>query len=294
MPHVLVAGPASWNTLVDLDTLPEPYPHAVHASRYRDGLGGTSAGKALGLARLGVPTTLRTALGDDERGDRILAALAHPGLTLAAVRGPGRSEAHLNLMAADGGRLSIYLDLPPDPGPVPPDVADLLTTADVLVADLAEHVVPLLAAARAAGTEIWCDVHDYDGAAEFHRPFLDAADVVVASADRLPDVDRFLAERVAAGARWAVCTRGASGAVAHGRDEGRLCVPALPGVRVVDTNGAGDAFVSGMLLGHLDGLPLAQCLRLGAAAGALAVGTADLVPDMTAAQVHELAGLSAA
>lgn len=60
MTHVVVNGPASWNTLVRLPELPEPYPHLVLASGHHDGLGGTSAGKAVTLAALDVPTTLVT------------------------------------------------------------------------------------------------------------------------------------------------------------------------------------------------------------------------------------------
>src|SRR5690606_9262378 len=135
-----------------------------------------------------------------------------------------------------------------------------------------------LAAARAAGREIWCDLHDWDGAEPFHAEFADAADVLVVSDGRLADPRAFLSGRVAAGARWAVCTRGARGAVALGRTEGWLEVPAVPVPRAVDTNGAGDAFAAGLLLGRLEGRPLGECLRLGAAAGALAVQSPDLVP----------------
>ncbi|MBX9243343.1 carbohydrate kinase family protein [Actinotalea ferrariae] len=290
MPHVLVAGPASWNTLVDVDAFPEPHPHMVMARGHREGLGGTSAGKALTLARLGVPVTLWTSLGDDLAAERITGALAHPELTLVARRRPGASERHLNLMRPDGGRLSIYLDVPPDPGPPPHDVLLAARTADVVVADLAAPVraaLPLLTDGRA---EVWCDVHDHDGVADFHRPFVEAADVLVVSADRLPDPRAFLGSRVAAGTRWAVCTDGARGAVALGRDEGWLQVPAVPAGTVVDANGAGDAFVAGMLRGRLDGLPLADCLRLGAAAGTLAVRSPDLVADATLADVRRLAG----
>lgn len=290
MPHVLVAGPASWNTLVDVDAFPEPRPHMVMARGHRDGLGGTSAGKALTLARLGVPVTLWTALGDDDAAGRIEAALDHPRLTLHAGRGHGSSERHVNLMTPDGGRLSIYLSVAPEPGPPPLAVTDLVRTADVVVADLAVPVRDLLPTIRAGAAEVWCDIHDHDGVAEFHRPFVEAADVLVVSADRLPDPRAYLAERVAAGARWAVCTAGSRGAVALGRDEGWVEVPAVPGVTVVDTNGAGDAFVAGMLRGRLDGLPLEACLRLGAAAGALAVAAPTLVSEATLADVQRLAG----
>jgi sugar/nucleoside kinase (ribokinase family) len=197
-------------------------------------------------------------------------------------------------MADDGGRLSIYLDTPGDPGPVPTEVTDILARAAVAVLDLADPSRELIPLARAAGVPVWCDVHDYDGHATFHRDFVQAADVLLVSDDRLDDPRAFLESRVAAGTRWAVCTRGARGALALGRDEGWLEVAAVPAGAVVDTNGAGDAFAAGLLLGHLQGRPLAQCLRLGAAAGAMAVASADLVsPAMTADAIGLLAGISA-
>lgn len=293
MPHVVVAGPASWNTLVDVDALPTGAPGTVFARGHRAGLGGTSAGKALSLARLGVDVTLSTALGDDDAAAAIEAALAHPRLTLAAAHGAGPSEQHLNLMAADGGRYSIYLHLPPEPGPAPEPVRAAVASADVVVADLADHAREVLRLARDAGRDLWCDLHDWDGRAEFHREFADAATVLLVGEDRLVDTRSFLTSRVAAGARWAVCTRGARGVVALGRDEGWLELPAVPVAQVVDTNGAGDAFAAGMLLGHLEGRPLEQCLRLGAAAGALAVASTDLVsPDLDAAALHRAAELA--
>lgn len=291
MPHVVVAGPASWNTIVQVPALPEPRAQTLFAHGHADGLGGTSAGKALTLVRLGVDVTLRTALGDDDLADRITEALDHPRLTLAATRHHGPSERHLNLMAPDGSRLSIYLDLPPDPGPVPDAVRDAVAHADVVVADLADHARQVIPLARAAGVPVWCDLHDDDGVAEFHREFREAADVVVLSGERLTDPRAFLAERVAAGARWAVCTLGARGAVGLGRTEGWAEVPAVP-VQVLDTNGAGDAFASGLLLGHLEGRGLAEAMRLGAAAGALAVASPGLVADTDADAVRTLAGLA--
>lgn len=275
MPRVLVNGPASWNTLVRVAALPDAHPQTIFASGHRDALGGTSAGKALSLARLGIDVTLRTALGDDDAGSRIRAALAEPGLALVADALPGASERHLNLMADDGGRLSVYLDLPPEPGPAPASVHDALAGADAVVLDLAGHSRELLPLARAAGVPLWCDVHDDDGRAPFQREFAEAADVLVVSGDRLDDVDGYLARHVAAGARWAVCTRGRDGAVALGRDEGWWTVSAVP-VDAVDSNGAGDGFTAGLLAATLRGLPLPDALRHASVAGALTVASAEL------------------
>ncbi|MBB2921474.1 carbohydrate kinase family protein [Cellulomonas cellasea] len=289
MPHVLVNGPASWNTLVQVAALPDARPQTLFASGHRDALGGTSAGKALTLARLGVDVTLRTAVGDDDAGDRIRAALSQPGLDLVVDPLPGPSERHLNLMADDGGRLSVYLDLPPEPGPAPATVQAALARADAVVLDLAGHSRELLPAVRAAGVPLWCDVHDDDGRAPFQREFAEAADVLVVSADRLDDVEGYLDRHVARGARWAVCTRGRDGALALGRDEGWWTVSAVP-VTAVDSNGAGDGFTAGLLAASLRGLPLPDALRHAAAAGALTVASAELsAPGITPGAVEELA-----
>jgi len=287
---VLVNGPASWNMLVDLEVLPAPHPHMVIANGHRWGLGGTSAGKALGLAKLGVPTTLRTVVGSDPDGVKILAALAQLGLTLIPDVVAGPSEHHLNLMSADGGRVSIYLDLTGPAADLPDPLPAALAVADVAVLDLTSSSLPLLGAARAAGCEIWCDLHDYDGIADYHRPFIDAADVLVVSADRLPDPRGFLDRVVGSGTALAVCTDGARGAMAVSATEGNLTVDAVAVPAVVDSNGAGDAFVAALLAARIGGLPLDGSLRWASAAGALAVQSIELVaPDLNRVSVERLA-----
>lgn len=286
---VVVVGPASWNTLIRLDALPEAHSQTLFASGHHDGLGGTSAGKAVTLAALGVDVRLRTVLGSDGLGDLVRGALAHPRIALDAVpAADGRTERHVNLMAADGGRVSVYLTLPsPAGGAV--DATAGLAGARAAVVDLAELSVPVLAAARTAGVPVWCDVHDDDGAASFQRPFADGADVLLVSEARLADPAAYLRARVAGGARLAVCTRGERGALALDAD-GFWEVGASPAGVVVDTNGAGDAFLSGLLAATLAGMPIAEALAWASAAGALAVGTESLgAPHATAESVRALA-----
>jgi sugar/nucleoside kinase (ribokinase family) len=47
---------------------------------------------------------------------------------------------------------------------------------------------------------------------------------------------------------------------------------------VVDTNGAGDAFLAGVVFGELHGLPVERSLALGAHVAALAVQSPELAP----------------
>jgi sugar/nucleoside kinase (ribokinase family) len=81
-----------------------------------------------------------------------------------------------------------------------------------------------------------------------------------------------------AGRELVVCTRGADGALALTRDGRWLEIPAEPADRVVDTNGAGDAFLAGVVSGELRGLPIERSLTLAARVAALAVQSPELAP----------------
>ncbi|MEP7763627.1 carbohydrate kinase family protein [Sanguibacter sp. 25GB23B1] len=289
---VFVNGPASWNTTVGLDALPEPVSATVFADRYADGLGGTSAGKAVSLAALDVDVTLRTLLGNDENGDKVRAALAHPRITLLdEVCRDGRTERHVNLLAADGSRVSVYLELPAmgRGANLPRESHDGLLAADVAVLDLAVHSLQFFARAHTASIPVWCDLHDDDGIQDFQGPFRDGAAVVLVSEARLADPRAYLRDRVERGAQLAVCTRGARGALALDRD-GWIEVGTADAGPVVGADGAGDAFFAGLLRGHLDGLDVLAALRLAAATGAISVTSADLgAPQATLAGARTLA-----
>jgi len=306
MAEVLVVGPSSWNQLVSLDSLPEPRPHMVFAHGAHETVGGTSAGKALHLVELGCDVELATVLGDDDEGRRVEAALRGAGVPLLLERATP-TERHLNLMAADGGRVSIYLAVPPEPvrGALDAVVA-AMAGARALVLDLSPRAAALLDDARATGIPIWTDLHDFDGRSEFHQPFLAAAQYVFCNADRLDDPVAFLhsvvsgtavaggaeadgwaaggrarggrptAPEAAGGVRVAVCTLGADGAVAVDAELGELRVSAEPVDRIVDTNGAGDGFTAGFLAATLDGADTESALRAGARQAARALTSPHL------------------
>ena len=68
------------------------------------------------------------------------------------------------------------------------------------------------------------------------------------------DAPGFVAEH---GLSGLILTRGGDGAVIHAPDSDPIVVQPQPGLSMVDTVGAGDAFASVMLLGLLRGWPLA-------------------------------------
>jgi sugar/nucleoside kinase (ribokinase family) len=124
---------------------------------------------------------------------------------------------------------------------------------------------------------VWCDVHDYDGTATFHRDWVEAADVLFLNDDGMEDPLPFMRSRVAAGTTVVVCTQGARGATAVTATE-ELHVPVAPVADVVDTNGAGDAFVSGFLLATHAGHGLAEAMEAGHRQAAECLRSPGLAP----------------
>jgi sugar/nucleoside kinase (ribokinase family) len=273
---VVVVGPVSWNTIVQVPRLPDARPQALFAGESWATLGGTSAGKALHLADLGVSVTLSTVIGADAEAELILAALSDRRIRLLAERVVGGSERHLNLMA-DGDRLSIYLTLPSTPaGPLPPATRTAIEQARHVVLDLSVRTQAAIPFARSSAATVWTDLHDYDGESTFHQPLLDAADIVFMSNDAVPDPRVLMTRMIAAGKRLVVCTLGAEGAIALDGDDWHH-LDAAPAA-VIDPNGAGDAFLAGFLSATLAGGTVLDALRAGAAQAVKALGSRHLSP----------------
>jgi len=274
---VAVCGPASWNHLILLDHLPEPVPHMQFARRAWHTVGGTSAGKALHLAELGVQVRLCSPLGADDAGGRVRDALVTAGVTIEAIASD-RTERHVNLMTDGGGRVSLYVSVPSPPADDDLDAAAAaVAAADVAVIDLSELGLLLLDRDEVRQTPLWVDLHDFDGSSAFHQPFLRAADTVFMNDDRTDDPWELMRSCLARGPRLAVCTRGAEGAIALEADGTQYEVAAVP-ADVVDTNGAGDAFMAGFLAATLHGASIADSLKAAAVQARVAIGSEHLHP----------------
>jgi sugar/nucleoside kinase (ribokinase family) len=283
--RVVVIGGASWNTMIQLERFPEPRASTVWPVDWYDAVGSSGAGKALNLARLGVAVTLHAALGDDEEGRRVAAFLEAAGVHLIETRDHAGTARHLNLMDPDGRRISFLLQRGPTPHVDVTMLEPAIATADAVcieIVDHARHFIPLL---RRHGHPIWTDLHDYDGASTYHEDFIEAADVVLLSGDRLPDPRPVMEGLRRRGKRLVVCTLAERGALALTAD-GEWRVVAAETAEIVDTNGAGDAFATGLLVAQLLEFPLRDGLAIAARAAALAIGSRDLAsPELSLERV---------
>src|SRR5918999_6376856 len=194
-PRLFVGGPATGNLLVYVDVLSPPHPHTEVVRAHHETVGGTSAGKALNLRSLGAHVTLRTHLGDDDAGRRVEERLRAAGVDLVVERSD-RTERHLNLMEAAGGRLSLHLDKPGGSSEQYADRVDAaLAACDLALVDLADQARPLLARVREARVPLVCDLHDYDGADPFRQEFVDAGDVLFLNDDAMADPVPWMRDR---------------------------------------------------------------------------------------------------
>lgn len=252
---VLVLGGAGVDTIVYVPELPLPY---ADSYMIRPGIetraGQTGDFVALGVSALGLRAHHLDMIGDDHAGDLIRALHRDRGIALTEVPLPGGTKRAVNLVGPEGRRLSLYDDSRSREGDRLPEA----TVRSLAAASRHAHVsitypcAFALPALREAGVTISTDLHNWDGVNPYHEPFAHEADLVFVSAVALADPERTMRRVAERGrAQVVVATAGAEGA--HLLADGEVSwIPAVtPPGPVVDSNGAGDAFVSGFLLGWL-------------------------------------------
>ncbi len=252
----------------------------VHGGERFDKPGGSPLNVAVTLARLGVPTQLVSALGDDPCADLVEDHLAGSGVDLVA--GARRLTATSSAVARLGedGAATYAFDVRWDP-PVPTvrHAAAVHAGSVALFLRPGRDVVATALRSAAGRALVTLDPNI--------RPSLlpDARMVRVAFEDLVPCADlvklsdedaqwlypgrapeEVLARMVDLGAATAAVSLGADGALLAGRHGG--VAVAAPVVPVADTIGAGDAFMGGLV---------ARLLDTGLAAGLVAGGS--LAPD---------------
>ena len=239
---------------------------------YRPMVGGAPLNVAVGLARLGRPVEFVGSIGRDVLGQRIRAFLAATGVgTAGCVEVDAPTSLAVTSFSGAEPDFHFYGE-PPSYGLLSPTSLDLarIRAATILYCgSIALLCEPSLAAARLAWREpgpikafdpnVRLNlVRDRGALRTIVEEFAATADLVKLSepdALALFDADPgAAAEHLrAVGAATVVVTRGAAGALVV-TGTGRATVPA-PAVRAVDTTGAGDAMMAGLLSGLLDGVP---------------------------------------
>ena len=283
---VLICGGVSWDGLIGLKELPSGRPGTIFSSSFHEATGGTGAGKALNLARLGFRASLHGTVGDDDCGRKLRQAVEAGGVRFLADVDRKGTERHTNLMDAEGRRISIYCAYASfEPAIDQAALEAEIGSSDIVILNITNYCKRLIPAAKktmASRGGLWVDIHDWDGKNPYHKPFVDAADCLFMSSDMMDDWRPFMEEMIQSGKKLVVCTHGAKGASALSGDGIFLECPIVKDYGYVDSNGAGDAFFSGYLAASVKGLGPRACLRMGTLAGALCVASKELAnPKMS-------------
>ena len=281
MTRVAVVGSVNIDATVAVPALPAAGETVLGSDvAYRPG--GKGGNQAVAARRLGADTALHAAVGDDAFGARLRDELAAEGLDPAGLTTVAGVPTGLAMILVDGGGENVIVVSPGANGLL--DGAALPTSSgpgEVLALQLEIPLATCLDAAgraRAAGATVVLNAAPLPKLVEpAFADLLSIVDVLVVNegeAAQLADESAprdwaALAERLRAlGPATVVVTLGARGAVAADAD-GRYPCDAFA-VDVVDTTGAGDAFCGALAVALADGLPIADAVRRGCAAGALA------------------------
>lgn len=273
--RVHVIGNAAFDEALAVGTWPVPGA-SILCRPLASGPGGKGLNQAVALARAGLAVRLVAGVGDDARGAAIRAALAGEPLEAALVAMPGRAtDASLVLSAPDGDNCNITTT--DCAGALAPAAARAAAAAaaagDVLLVqgNLTEAATrAALAEARARGV---ATVMNPSPLRDWQATLLGLCDRVFVNEAESAALGGVAALH-AAGVAEVVVTRGARGAAVSDR-AGVVEVPA-EAAAVVDTTGAGDAFLGGALASALlRGTAVdAVALAAGAKAAAVAVSRA--------------------
>ena len=295
MPDSIIIGAA----IVDIPLSPVTpdiiTAHSTPLERITMGLGGDAANEALVLARLGHAPALVSVVGDDAPGDFVCRVLTRAGVDTRAVSVREGLDTSINvvLVRPDGERGFISsrsgsmrqmglsdilpaLDTPALSGARIACLASLFISSRLSLVD----TQALFDALKARGLKLCADTTLpkcgetlREAAAALSRldyffPNLHEASALTGERDPDAVADALLD----CGIRHVALKLGGLGCLLASRDE-RHHIPAVPGVRCVDTTGAGDTFAGGFIAALLEGRPFADCGRFACAAASLCVET---------------------
>lgn len=296
---VIVVGSANADVLISLEEFPAPGETLISPDA-RGSFGGKGLNQVVAAAAAGVPARFVACVGTDDVGGRLRDFVASRGVDVAGVRTVDGASGAAYVMQRRDGQNAIVVAPGANGALTPALVAEALADGgcgpgDVVVvqgeiparATLEAVVRATDAGARAVvnlAPVIDVDVEVLRRADPLVVNELEAARLLGAGAGEVLADPEAAAARLLGRAASVVVTLGADGLVAApaGRAAVRLRPPAVD--RVVDTTGAGDAFVGVLAarLGQGDDLVVAADAAMRAASESVRnAGTAESYPDFS-------------
>lgn len=266
----------------------------AHLPSLEVSLGGAESNAAIGLRRLGVPTAWVSRVGDDPLGTRVVREIRAEGVEVHCAVDPARptglmiksrptgTTTRVDYYRAGSAASALTAADIPDGLIEQAEILQLSGITSLLSEQAHEAVIEAVRRAVAAGVSISLDVNyrsrlgSREQLAQRLGQIITHVDIVFGGSEELsilapgvPESDQEgLLRALEQGSRQVVLKRGAEGGMAL--DDGRIHEGQAHRVAVVDTVGAGDAFVAGYLSAQLEGLDVPDRLARANACGAIA------------------------
>ncbi|NRQ16752.1 PfkB family carbohydrate kinase [Ensifer sesbaniae] len=224
-------------------------------------VGGNAINVAVQWALLGQQSFYFGAVGLDRNGAQVRQLLKQNGVRLDGLKERDVHTAYTDIgITPEGDRVFLYEDFGACAGyrPEADDLA-LLKTMDHVHIGWLDDGGALRKSLAAAGVSVSQDVSVNAAPADLGVEGLSIA--FGSGGDGDNDAERLAGDFLSRSAELAVVTRGALGSLAS--DGAELVSTGSRPVDVVDTTGAGDSFIAGFILAHLEGRPLIERLEAG-------------------------------
>lgn len=296
---IAVLGSANMDLVAYVRTAPARG-ETVTGESFRTVAGGKGANQAIAAAKAGGAVAMIGAVGDDDFGRRLRAALEGAGVGTDRVRtAPGPSG--IAQIVVDGEGHNAIVVVPGANGTVTELTSQdeaLIGAASSLLLQLELPLAGVLAGARAARERGVRTVLTPAPAQRLPDELLSVVDLLVPNEHEAAALSGERDPRAAARALLdavpeVVVTLGAAGCLHAVRGREPLAVPGLP-AKVVDTTAAGDTFVGALAVALGEGRTTADALRWATAASALSVelpGASSSMPDRAAIDARAAAAL---
>ncbi len=286
MGRIVVVGSYSRDTVLSVPRFPHPG-ETLAATDRAQFHGGKGSNQAVAAARAGGAVAIVAAIGDDAAGRGAMALWEGEGIDAQAVAtlpGLPTGEAHILVDARGENEIVILAGanaVLPHAGAVA-----AVAGAALVVAQLETPLAVTEAAFRAARVQGVLTLLNAAPARDLPGGLLDLTDILVVNET---EAALLLATTASPGSlaaalapchrRGVVVTAGAAGAYWARQDGAVVHVPAIS-TEVVDSTGAGDAFIGAFAAALALGSTEHQALRRGVVAGALACRRAGAVPSL--------------
>jgi ribokinase len=306
MNRIVVVGSLNADLVATVPKLPSRG-ETIAADAFEIHAGGKGANQAVAAARLGAEVSMVGMVGSDQYGDMLLAGLADAhvdthlvgrshastGIALILVDTTGEnliavvSGANADLKASDA---VIALDKLPDASLVVVQLETPLTVVERVCREASRAGKQVVLNAAPYRPDMFVLLRNVDVLVVNE---LEASSLFGVEVRDQPTAHAALGQRAGRGPRLTVITLGDQGVVYCEAGSKPESIDAIP-VEVVDTTGAGDAFVGALAFALSKGWSSGDAVYLGVATGAAKVARAGAQSSLpTMADVKRLSGIDA-